>query len=313
MSDLIDNDQHLAAQIAWLYHHEGLTQDAIARRVGLTRARVNRILGQAREQGLVSVGLNYRFTDCIELEDALRRSYALVDARVVPTSPDADRLIDHLGAAGAHLLDRVLEEGDTLALGWGRTIAAVGRNLPRRSARNNTVVSLYGGATRGYALNPYDLTARFGEILDAQRHYLTAPMFMESSELRDALSREPSIRQVISMIVGAKVALLSATDLSDDSKSMVFGLFDASTRHSLLSAGVVGECGGIYLDAAGRSVSHPLTRRMIAPSLDAMRGIPKRILASGGPQKVAVIRACLLAGLGNLLVTDTDTARALLP
>ena len=46
------NDQ-LSIRVAWLYYLENLTQAEIGERLGLTRARVNRMLSEARENGLV--------------------------------------------------------------------------------------------------------------------------------------------------------------------------------------------------------------------------------------------------------------------
>lgn len=312
MSNPVDQEEHLAARIAWLYYQEGYTQEAIARQMSISRARVNRIIGEARETGLISVVLNYRFPECVAIEDELRNRYGLEDVGVVPTAADPDRLIRQIGALAAAELDRMLSDHQTLALGWGRTIAAVAQSLPRRQGRGNTVVSLFGGTPLGNALNPNDLTARFGEILDARRYYLNAPMFLDSIELRDQLCREPAIRRVLERIAGADFALLSVTDLGEDSKSRVFGLIDEETRRSLLEAGAVGECAGIYLDAAGQPVTHQISRHMIGAELEVLRALPRVMLASGGLQKVGVLRACLAAGLGNVLVTDLETARALI-
>jgi CRP-like cAMP-binding protein len=48
-------DAALAARICWHYFKEGQTQDVIAQRLKITRKRVNRILGEARESGLVQI------------------------------------------------------------------------------------------------------------------------------------------------------------------------------------------------------------------------------------------------------------------
>ena len=48
-------DAALVAKICWYYFREGQTQDAIAQRLKMTRKRVNRILGDARESGFVQI------------------------------------------------------------------------------------------------------------------------------------------------------------------------------------------------------------------------------------------------------------------
>ena len=56
--------EQLHARVAWLYYLENFTQAEIGERLGLTRARVNKMLSEARESGLVRVTLNSHFANC---------------------------------------------------------------------------------------------------------------------------------------------------------------------------------------------------------------------------------------------------------
>lgn len=55
--------------------------------------------------------------------------------------------------------------------------------------------------------------------------------------------------------------------------------------HELRTAGVVTDICGHFLDADGRELDHPLNRRAITLSLDALRKIPTRVFAAGGLTK----------------------------
>lgn len=44
-----ESEDGLMVRVAWLYYVGGFNQEATASRLGLTRARVNKILGEARE------------------------------------------------------------------------------------------------------------------------------------------------------------------------------------------------------------------------------------------------------------------------
>ncbi|MCC5885941.1 MAG: sugar-binding transcriptional regulator [Gammaproteobacteria bacterium] len=306
------DEDHLAAAVAWSYYQEGLTQDAIAVRLGMSRARVIRILHEARSRGLVRITVDYEFQDCLALETALRVRFGLDAARVVPTAADSATCVRLIGQAAGDYLDSVLTAGATLALGWGRTVDAALPALRPRRDRGHTVASLFGGLPRGGTLNPYDATARFARVLDAQRYYVPAPMFASSVAARDVIRNEPSVRVALERAVSADLALISASDLGDNSKNLVFGVLDAPLRDSLREAGAVGDSCGIYLDASGRRIEHPVTQRMIVPDFDGLLQIPRIVLASGGAEKVPVVYACLQAGLGHVLITDADTADALL-
>jgi DNA-binding transcriptional regulator LsrR (DeoR family) len=80
--------QQIRARVAWLYFIGGLTQQEIADQLGLTRLRVNKTLGQLRNDGSVVVDIRLPMARCIELEQKVREHYQLEDVCVIPTLPD---------------------------------------------------------------------------------------------------------------------------------------------------------------------------------------------------------------------------------
>ena len=101
----------IRARTVWYYFVGGLTQQEIADRLGITRLRVNRIIGQARTDGSVRIEVRLPLGDCIALEEALRGRFRLREVRVVPSLPayeDGQRVI---GEAAGTLLAGLLEDG----------------------------------------------------------------------------------------------------------------------------------------------------------------------------------------------------------
>jgi DNA-binding transcriptional regulator LsrR (DeoR family) len=80
---------------------------------------------------------------------------------------------------------------------------------------------------------------------------------------------------------------------------------------ALTAAGAVGNFLGYFFDGAGRVTDHPVNARVIGLHPDAARAIPRRIMVSGGPDKVDVLRVGLARGWATGLVTDEATAAAL--
>jgi DNA-binding transcriptional regulator LsrR (DeoR family) len=113
------------------------------------------------------------------------------------------------------------------------------------------------------------------------------------------------------MVPALNMALLSAIDLSGQSKPLEYGVITRETWASLREAGAVGDICGHYLDAHGRPIDHPLTSLVINPPLDDLKCIPELVLAAGGLQKIAIIKAAIRAGLCHALITDEATAAAL--
>ncbi|HET6437120.1 MAG TPA: sugar-binding domain-containing protein, partial [Anaeromyxobacter sp.] len=81
---------------------------------------------------------------------------------------------------------------------------------------------------------------------------------------------------------------------------------------AILAKGAVADVCLRYFDAAGRPVEANLEGRVLGIELPAFLAIPRRVAVAGGPEKVPAIRGALTGRLVNVLVSDEDTARALL-
>lgn len=305
-------DAALMARICWHYFKEGQTQDVIAQRLKITRKRVNRILGEARESGLVQITVAGLTGPCCELEARLVAKFNLRNAVVVP-APIGDTDIRNLiGAAAGHYISENLPAAGMLGITWGGTINAAAQNLRRRAGDGSCVVLLCGGLAESTAINPYDNAAMMARALGARCYYVTAPMFAPTEELRDALVSSEPILSVLAMVAELDIALLSAVDLSEQSKALEYGVISRETWQSLRDAGAVGDICGHYLDLDGQPVEHPLTKRVIHPTISSLRQVRERVLAAGGLQKIPIIRAAIRARLADVLITDEQSAVALL-
>ena len=87
----ISGDLEQIVRAAWLYHVAGNTQEQTADLLGISRVKVNRLLAEARESGIVKISIEHRFARMAEVEDkaarpALLRRSALA-ALAVNNSP----------------------------------------------------------------------------------------------------------------------------------------------------------------------------------------------------------------------------------
>jgi DNA-binding transcriptional regulator LsrR (DeoR family) len=305
------SDAALVARICWYYYKEGQTQDVIARHLKITRKRVNRILGEARDSGFVQITITSPTGPCNELEARLVAKFDLRNAVVVP-APIGDTDVRNLiGAAAGRYISEHLPPAGTLGITWGGTINMAAQSLRRRSEDGCRVVLLCGGLAESTAINPYDNAAMMARALGARCYYVTAPMFAHTEELRNALVASEPVRSVLAMVADLDIALLSAIDLSEQSKALEYGVISRETWQSLRDAGAVGDICGHYLDNDGNPVTHPLTKRVIHPSMKDLLQVRERVLAAGGLQKVPIIRAAMRAGLADILITDEQAAIAL--
>ncbi len=77
----------LATKAAWYYYMEDNTQAQIAEVMGVSRAKVIRLLEEARAQGIVQFSFRKNDSQRVSAEQLLIDRFGLKDAFVVPTPP----------------------------------------------------------------------------------------------------------------------------------------------------------------------------------------------------------------------------------
>ena len=158
--------EQLHARVAWLYYLENFTQAEIGEHLGLTRARVNRMLAEARETGLVRVTLNSQFANCTAIEQKLKSKFGVRDAVIVPTPEDVKDIASIIGMAAGTYLTRFLAENrlSTIGIGWGATLRETIRHVSPASYPDLWITSMMGGLSRGLELNTFEIA---GELAQA--------------------------------------------------------------------------------------------------------------------------------------------------
>jgi DNA-binding transcriptional regulator LsrR (DeoR family) len=305
------NEAQLQTRAAWYYYIGGLTQQEIADRLGLTRLRVNKIVNQARADGLVRIEIQIPFASCVALEEKLKARFALHEVSVVPSVSDPDTQQQVIGEAAAIMLQPLLKDGIGLGVGWGRTLREAARRMRTHRHPSSWVTSLMGGLTRGSGTNTFEVATEFARLLGADCYYVAAPIYCPSVESRSTLLTHYGLAEVMRRAREGQIALLACGDLS--SRSLLASTHIVSENlGALRAAGAVGDILGTFLDEYGRPVDHALNARVMALSPQELKAYPVSILASGGMGKLPVIRGILNARYVNRLATDESVAEALL-
>jgi DNA-binding transcriptional regulator LsrR (DeoR family) len=302
----------MQVRAAWFYYVEGLTQEEIARAMGISRAKVVRLLVGARNDGVVRIEVGGRGGDLIALERALIARYGLGQAVVTPACADDRDVAAAVGHAAGTFLRTQLRDGLALAVGWGATLTMAVPALEGVAFERIAVVSLLGSLTHSRAVNPAAVARRMADVLRAECYQLTAPLIVADEPTRDALWREPGLRELRTRARGADVALVSVGDVSAEATLFREQVLPGSYLTSLESAEAAGDVLCHFLDARGTMLDHPVNRRVMAVDLDDLRQVPRIVVASGGRRKVAALRAALQAVPVRVLITDAAAAAGLL-
>ena len=308
---LIDPEQSLAIRAAWLHYVGGLTQAAVAKRLGITSVKAHRLITRAVAEGAVKVTIDGDIVECVELETALAARFDLDFCEVAPDLDEIGLPIRTLGMAGAGFLRRQIELGTTpvIGLGHGRTLAAMVQHLPRLEAPELNFVSLLGGLTRNYSANPHDVMHRIAAKTGARAYVMPVPFFANTAEDREVLLAQRGVAEVFAMAQGAGLKLVGIGTVEADAQLVASGMIESKEIKAIQAAGGVGELLGHFFDAAGNILQTALTARTLAVSFDAVGD--QIVAVAGGPDKVQAIRAVLSSRRLKGLITDEATARAL--
>ncbi len=312
-TEKLDPEESLAIRAAWLHYAGGLTQAAVAKRLGLPSVKAHRLIARAVAEGVVKVSIDGEIVECVVLEDKLCDRFGLDFCEVAPDLGEDELPLRALGLAGAGFLRREIERGedDVIGLGHGRTLAAAVRQMPRFEAGKVRFVSLLGGLTRNYAANPHDVMHHLAEKTGAQAYLMPVPFFANSAEDREVLLSQRGVREIFDLSSRATLKFVGIGTADAGAQLVATGMIEPREIAEITAVGGVGEMLGHFFDARGRVLETTLTARTLAVDLDGSR--ESRIVAiAGGSVKVEAIRAVLLSARLKGLITDEPTARALL-
>lgn len=304
-------------EAAELYYIHNMTMDAIASRLGVSRATVSRLLKSARESGMVQIRLDDSFRTRSELERRIGERYK-VRVTLVNVRADATPIarMSQVARTAASLLDSLIDDGTLLGVAWGSTVTEVSRHLPRRPLTGVKIVQLNGAGNAHHSGIPYlgSLLGQLASAYEAQTVHFPVPAFFDYAETKEAMWRERSVQAGLRVQQSVDLALFGVGAFGGPIPSHVYsgGYFDAEEQHRLRELGVVGDMCTILLREDGSWADLELNKRASGPTPKELARIPRRICVASGTHRVRALRGALRTGAITDLVLDDALAKALM-
>jgi len=317
---IMNNEERLyreALQVATMYYYQGLTTEAIAGEMRISRPKVSRLLSHARGTGLVEIKIMNIRQALSPLEEAIRETFGLKTVHVVPVKELLGEVVwlERVARYTANYISTVLAPGSTLAIAWGTTISEITHNLVPKRVPDLRIVQLNGSGNTFTPDNRYAATIlqTFADNFQAQVILFPVPTFFDYEETKNALWRERSIQKIIAAQEQADVLLYSigAVDAGVPSHVYSQGYLEQSDLDELVREHVVGDLATVFFRADGSYEDVPLNRRASGPPLSLYRNASHAICAVSGRAKVPGVHAALQARLMTELIIDEPTARIL--
>lgn len=302
-----------AARAAWLYYVAGNTQDEIARKLGVSRQSVQRLVSLAVTEKLIKVRLDHPIALCMELSQLLTERFELQFCEVVPSDPQSQSTTLGIAQAGAAIMEQYFKSKQALviAMGTGRSLRACIEELTPMDCPQHKVVSLVGNMASDGSASSYDVIIRIGDTVNAPHFPMPLPVIVSTPQERHLLQSQKTVRSNYELAKHADVTFVGIGQMGSDAPLYEDGFITKTELRALRKAGAVGEIVGWAYDKKGKVIEgltneHVASIPVISNNKNPVYGV------AAGTHKVEAIHAALEGMLINSLITNETTALQLL-
>lgn len=309
-----EKKQELAARAAWMYYVAGVTQQEIARALGLSRQVAQRLVSSAREMGMVSVKIDHPVTHCLHLAREVQEKFGLQLCRVVPSANlDDDAIQQMLAVEGAAVMAQYIseEQPQVFGIGSGKTLRSMIDVLPWVERPQHQCVSMIGAIARDDSGTRYDVPLKMAEKMQGKYFFIPAPLYADTPEDKEMWIQHQVYQRVTQRALQADVAFVGIGEVQPGCPLHAEGFITDAQVATLNTRGVVGEMLGHFFNQQGERVWGETDELLTSVLLESKT--QRQIIGfAGSERKYPAIRAALQGGWVSGLVTDEDTALRLL-
>lgn len=309
-----EKKQELAARAAWMYYVAGVTQQEIARALGLSRQVAQRLVSSAREMGMVSVKIDHPVTHCLHLAREIEEKFGLNLCRVVPSANLDDEAIQQmLAVEGAAVMSQYIneEQPQVFGIGSGKTLRSMIDALPWVERPQHQCVSMIGAIARDDSGTRYDVPLKMAEKMQGKYYFIPAPLYADTPADKAMWVQHQVYQRVTQRALLADVAFVGIGEVQPGCPLHAEGFITDAQVADLNARGVVGEMLGHFFNQQGERVLSETDELLTSVLLESQT--ERQIIGfAGSERKYPAIRAALQGGWVAGLVTDEDTALKLL-
>lgn len=308
-------DQRLVLKVATLYYQEELTQSEIAKKIGVSRPVISKLLQTARDKGIVEIYIKDENAVAVNLGVQLEKKFQLEDVVVVPVhnNQSSEKTRIELARMAASFLTKRLPFVSSIGVSWGTTLADVIDEMPFLSHPNVKVVPLVGGVSGKHLdFDTNHLVFRLSEKLSSTCRYFYAPALAESKELASVLKGSELVNDAMTEAQSVDLALIGVGNPSKKSTWERLGYIDNQLLPEIKETTVVGDAVASLYNRDGNTVRNDMTDRMLGLTVEMLSSIPKVAIVASGKEKAESIFPLIENKRATILIIDQGIAEYLL-
>ncbi|WP_392551842.1 sugar-binding transcriptional regulator [Orbus wheelerorum] len=315
--DIFDRDQEneLLTEIAVAYYENAQTQEEIAKRFGISRIKVGRLLKKARTEGIVEINVKYHPIFSSKIEQQFVNAFGIKRALIAIDHQDEEEQRRQVASLVTNYLSSVLKNGMSIAVGQGRNVAAIASHIGVFPEKQCKFICGIGGTLRdGEFIDADHISRNLARKFNATSETLYAPAYVENRELKKAFLQNRVIKETLERARKADIALVGLGDMNDNSYMVQLGWFTPQEIiNASINQGAIGEIAGYgFFDIQGRPVDTVMNDRVIGLSIEELKNIPCVIAIASENTKAMAILGALKSGVIDIIATSASNARTVL-
>ena len=300
-------------EVAEMYYKKDMNQMEIAKKIGVSRPSISRMLEEARATGIVKITVEAPITYMSNLADELKERFSLDHVVVFETTGDYRFDTDNIGKVAARFVDTVLENNNTVGITWGQAVESFVHHIKKSDVQGVNVVQLNGSlGTIDSEDKGVELIMSLAKKLNGSYETFNAPAFVDSERLQKELLHQKQIQNNLSNADKAQVVFTGIGNLkSPHNTLMASGHLSKEEAEILKEKGAVGHIIGRIYDINGQEIVYeniyPIANRLKMLSR-IKHSIGGAVSASRAEATLGAIRASLI----NVLICDNTLAKELI-
>ncbi len=303
--------ERLVLRAAQMYYCDNMTQSAIAERLGCTRWTVGRLLQEGKDRGVVTISVDHPQARRTDMEREIQEKYGIDKALIVKTQYTPAQTLALVARVGAEYVEGIRPAPTSISIGWGRATAAMVHAITPGWANDLKIyqpAAIPTHVSDYMAVGPLEVLAKksSGEVFP-----MDTPRGVETPS-SVAAREHPQVKEVLDGAAAADVIVATPRGLRDleflvDQQVLLPGLLEWAHRQ-----GAAGTILGHFIDPFGNPIDHDLENRTYSVTLAEFKAAKHAVVLAHTLEKLEPTQAALWAGMVNVLVADSELARALL-
>ncbi len=233
-------DVELMIKVAELYHVDDMPQREIAQKLNISRPKVSRLLKAAKENNLIEIRINYPLPPRSQLEKIFEREFNLKEAVIVKNQIGKNRIFSEVTAAAAKYVKRIVKDGNSIGVAWGRTLRAVAELIEMSEKKDVKVIQIIGSMGQS-STSANEIVRKIAESFGGSYYLLPAPAIVNSPDIKDALMKDDTIKNILYMAKAVDIALIGIGSVNKNSSFFASGYLKKEDLQALTQRNAVGD------------------------------------------------------------------------